>query len=85
MKCSITGCPGEYESAKVVQTLKHDNRTIVIEDVPADVCSICGDTLFSVETARSIEQLLSAPPQPERTVPAFNFPLEATPGEAAVL
>jgi YgiT-type zinc finger domain-containing protein len=84
MKCSITGCPGEYEPTTVVQTLRHDNRTVVIEDVPADVCSVCGDILFSAETVRSIEQLLSSPPEPARTVPAFNFSLGTTPGETAI-
>ena len=84
MKCSITGCPGEYEPGTVVQTARHDDRTIVIEDVPADVCCVCGDTLFSAETVRCIEKLLSSPPEPARTVPAFSFPLGAAPGETAV-
>lgn len=83
MKCSITGCPGEYEPRRVTHTVRRGEKTLVIEDVPAEVCSVCGDTLFTAETVRSIEQLLSSPPEPVRTVPAFTFPLASTLGETA--
>jgi YgiT-type zinc finger domain-containing protein len=84
MRCSIVGCPGEYESRRVVYTARRGDRTMVIEEVPADVCSVCGDTLFSAETVRSIERLLASPPEGAHMVPAFTFPLATAPGEAAV-
>ncbi len=50
MKCSIAGCPGEYEAGKVTHTvrhLRHQGQIIVIDHVPADVCSVCGDVLLN--------------------------------------
>jgi YgiT-type zinc finger domain-containing protein len=84
MKCSIIGCPGEYESRRVVHTARRGDRTIVIEEVPAEVCSVCGDTLFSAETVRSLESLLASPPLTSHLVPAFTYPLGGVPGESCV-
>ena len=83
MKCSIVGCPGEYELRNVVHTFQRGNQTMVVEDVPAKVCTSCGDTLFSASTVRSLENLLLAPPTAAHTVPAFSFPQSATHSEIA--
>ena len=40
MKCSIDGCPGEYEAGKVMHTVRHRGQVIVIDHVPAEVCSV---------------------------------------------
>jgi YgiT-type zinc finger domain-containing protein len=40
MKCSIRGCPGEYEERTIVHTVKHKGDVIVIDHVPAEVCSV---------------------------------------------
>jgi len=73
MKCSIEGCPGEYEERKVVHTVRHHGQVIVIDHVPAEVCSICGDVLLSSETVRKIETLLHTEYQPTSTVPLYEF------------
>jgi YgiT-type zinc finger domain-containing protein len=83
MQCNMSDCPGEYEPRRVVETVGRGNNTIVIEDVPAEVCTVCGDTLFTAATMRQIEQLLASPPAAARTVPAFAFPLAAASSEAA--
>ncbi|MDQ6660163.1 MAG: YgiT-type zinc finger protein, partial [Chloroflexota bacterium] len=57
MKCSIKNCLGEYEQSEVVHTVRQGDRIIVIEHVPAEVCTICGDVLFTPETVRQIERL----------------------------
>ena len=71
MKCMLQGCPGEYEHRLIVHTVQHKKIVTVIENVPADVCSICGDVLLTPETVQHIEQLLKHQPQPQRT--AFVF------------
>ncbi len=38
MKCTIKGCPGEYEERKIVHTVRHHGQVIVIDHVPAEVC-----------------------------------------------
>jgi len=39
MECSIKGCPGVYEERTVVHTVRHKGEVIVIDHVPAEVCT----------------------------------------------
>jgi YgiT-type zinc finger domain-containing protein len=73
MKCSIEGCPGEYELKTVIHTVRKDGRVIVIDHVPAEVCSACGDVLFSPQTVRHIEHLLENLGAPSKSVPLFEY------------
>ncbi len=73
MKCGIEGCPGEYEERKVVHTVRHQGQVIVIDHVPADVCSVCGDVLFEPDTVRKIEVMLRTEHQPTSTAPLYEF------------
>ena len=73
MKCTITGCPGEYEDRKIVQTTRRSGRLVVIENVPAEVCSICGDTLLKPDTVRRIEEILQHAGEPDRTAPVYEY------------
>jgi len=73
MKCSILGCPGQYEAKRIVHTLQRGSDIVVFEHVPAEVCSICGDTLLSPDTIRHLEDLLRAKSQPGRTAPVFEY------------
>jgi YgiT-type zinc finger domain-containing protein len=73
VKCNIKGCPGEYEMREVVHTVHQGDRIIVIDHVPAEVCTFCGDVLFSPETVRRIEALRHTVALPARTVPLYDF------------
>ena len=73
MKCSIEGCPGEYGAVKVMHTVRHRGQVIVIDHVPAEVCSVCGDVLLGPETVRRIEVLLEEQNQPAGTVPLYEY------------
>jgi YgiT-type zinc finger domain-containing protein len=73
MKCSIEGCPGEYEERKIVHTVRHKGEVIVIDHVPAEVCSVCGDVLLKPETVRRIEKLLQTASRPTSTVPLYEY------------
>jgi len=73
MKCSIKGCPGKYEEQLIVHTVRHRGEVIVIDHVPAEVCSVCGDVLLKPETVRRIEELLKAKARPTRTVPVYEY------------
>ena len=56
--CSIAGCPGTYEAGRVVHTVRHRGEIIVIENVPAEICTICGDVLFTPETTERIQTII---------------------------
>ena len=73
MKCSIQGCPGNYEEESILHTAQRRDEVFVFEHVPAEVCSVCGDTVLKPETARRLEQLLADRQKPDRMVPAYEF------------
>ncbi len=73
MKCTIAGCPGECEERAITHTVKSHGRVVVIDHVPAEVCSICGDVLLSPATVRHIEDLLRRQAEPVRTVPLYEY------------
>jgi len=73
MKCSIKGCPGEYEERAIVHTVRYHGQVVVIDHVPAEICPVCGDALLTPATVRRIEELLQARAQPARTIPLYEY------------
>ena len=73
MRCSIKDCVGEYEERRIVHTVRHQGRVVVIDGVPADVCSVCGDVLLKPETVRRIEAILREAGEPDRTAPVYEY------------
>lgn len=73
MNCSIKGCPGEYEEHTVVHTVRYRGQVVVIDHVPAEICTVCGDVLLKPETVRQIEVLLQTANQPASMIPLYEF------------
>ncbi|OGR57373.1 MAG: hypothetical protein A3I11_01025 [Elusimicrobia bacterium RIFCSPLOWO2_02_FULL_39_32] len=73
MKCSIKGCPGTYKDKKITHTVRYHGEIVVIDHVPAEICSECGDVLLKPETIRHLEELLKTSRQPSTTVPLYEF------------
>jgi YgiT-type zinc finger domain-containing protein len=73
MRCSIQGCPGACEQQRIVHTVRHHGQIIVIEGVPAEVCSLCGDVLLRPDTIRQIERLLESRTAPTATAPLYQY------------
>ena len=73
MKCSIEGCPGEYEERKIVHTVRYRGHVVVIDHVPAEVCAVCGDVLLRPKTIRKIEMLLRTATRPVSRVPLYEY------------
>ena len=73
MKCTIASCPGEYELQFIVHTLRYQGEVIVIDHVPAEVCSVCGDILLHPQTIHRIESLLHNLNSPSRTIPLYEY------------
>jgi YgiT-type zinc finger domain-containing protein len=72
-KCSIKGCPGEYEERKIVHTVRYHGQVAVIDHVPAEVCPVCGDVLLKPETVRRIKVLLRSATRPVSTIPLYEY------------
>ncbi|HVA92782.1 MAG TPA: YgiT-type zinc finger protein [Chloroflexota bacterium] len=73
VNCTITGCLGSYESRTIVHTMRRGDQIVVIDHVPAQVCSTCGDILFTPETVRRLEALGRTTAAPTGTVPLYDF------------
>ena len=73
MKCCIERCPGEFEAKDITHTVRREGEVIVIDHVPAEVCSFCGDVLLNLDTVRRIENLLEGDRRPSATVPLYEF------------
>lgn len=73
MICSIDGCGGTHEAKTVLHTVRHKGNVVVIDHLPAEACSVCGDVLLHPDTVRSMERLLRDLPQPASSVPLYEF------------
>jgi YgiT-type zinc finger domain-containing protein len=79
MQCIVQGCPGEMEERRIVHTFVRDGKPIVIEDLPALVCPICGYTVLDV---RVLDVLFALDPEKDTLVgqaPVFRLSLDLTP------
>ena len=73
MRCNIDGCSGTYEDRRVIHTVRHRGQVVVIDHVPAETCTVCGDVLFSPETVRALERLLGAPGKTDALAPLYEY------------
>jgi YgiT-type zinc finger domain-containing protein len=73
VKCSIRGCPGELEGKTVTHTVRSEGRLFVIDNVPAQVCSVCGDTLFSAAAVQRIQDIVQGRAKPATTAPVYDY------------
>lgn len=72
-KCSVKGCIGEYQHRQITHTVRRENELVVIDHVPAQVCSVCGDVLLDASTVRGLERLLASNARPAGTAPVYDY------------
>lgn len=73
MKCSIETCTGNYESREIFHAVRYMGAVVVIDHVPAEVCSVCGDVLLAPDTVRRIERILQQSKTPASQAPVYEF------------
>lgn len=73
MKCSLEGCRGDYKKKEILHTVRYQGQVVVIDNIPAEVCTICGDVLLKPETVQYIEELLETSSQPAEMVPLYEY------------
>ena len=74
MRCDL--CPGQSVDKLAVVPLRQAGRTVVVEDVPARVCDICGDRLYSESTFGRLFALIEQ--DPHGVAPVYRFPAGTT-------
>ena len=71
--CSIRSCPGQYEEKRIVHVVKRNGEVIVFDNVLAEVCAVCGDTLLPLKTVEALEHILMNPGKTLRTSPVYEM------------
>lgn len=73
MICDLCGAPLVQE--QVTYTIELDGKWIMIEHVPARVCTQCGEKLFSPDTVDKLQQIARDQKGPYRILatPVFDF------------
>ncbi len=76
MKCYYCKGPVRQERVQVVREWK--GKTVVIENVPADVCQKCGERFFLGWVAAEMDRLIQCEEPTEREVrlPVLTFARE---------
>jgi len=73
MRCNIQGCPGQYENKTIIHTVKYKGEVLVFENVPAEVCDVCSDTLLAPKTIQHIEKMIHQHAEPEHHAPVYEY------------
>ncbi len=76
MECSNSGinrCPGHYDDRLITHTVHYDGEIVVIDHVPAEVCTECGDVLFKPKTVCKIEAILRQRAAPAGMAPLYEY------------
>jgi len=73
MKCAF--CKGNTEERLITYVQEHKGRVVIIENVPAEVCTQCGEKFIGPEVAEKIQRLVWEQPAPKRraNVPVYDL------------
>jgi YgiT-type zinc finger domain-containing protein len=73
MKCVF--CGGKLKKENVTFTYEDEDKYLFVEDVPAEVCTSCGEKTYSPSVTDDLLKFARNEFQPARTieVPIFNF------------
>ena len=73
-------CHSTDLGTEVVQEVFNiDGKLVLIEGIPATVCSRCGEEMFSRATTETVRRLVHGESEPSRSVSVdvFSYPPEA--------
>ncbi len=74
-KCSV--CKGNLKNKKITYTQELEGKVYVVSDVPALVCSQCGEIYLSPGTVDKIQEVIEKGEQkklkPVEQIPVFHF------------
>jgi YgiT-type zinc finger domain-containing protein len=78
VKETMTKCPfcgGELEERVVTHPQSYQGKVYILENVPAEVCSQCGEMLLRPEVLEKMQQLVWSGVAPKRTtqVPIYDL------------
>jgi len=73
MKCVF--CGGNTEKGKVTFVYEDEDKYLFVENVPAAICTKCGEKMYSPEVTDKLQEFAKNKFKPEKIVkvPVFNF------------
>ena len=71
-KCHVCGSE-EAHSESISEVFKIQGKFYLVENIPAMVCSRCGEEIFSRETTEQVRVMLQEPKQTSRSIPLDVF------------
>jgi len=77
MKCAVAGCSGEYKERLITQFFTRGGQAIVVEDIPAEVCDVCGDTLLAPGVVEQMVKIDVREKEPVKFAPVFKYKVMA--------
>ena len=73
-KCHVCGGTAAREDL-VSEVFTVDERRVLVERIPAQMCERCGEATFSRTTSEKVRRLVHGEGRPVRTVPMDVFAL----------
>jgi YgiT-type zinc finger domain-containing protein len=70
--CHICGS-NHFSEELVNETFEIKGKLILVERIPAKVCSRCGEIMFSSETAENIRLMLNSHQKPNKSIEVDVF------------
>lgn len=71
-KCSNCGNE-EARTDRIDQVFNVEGRRVLVEGIPATVCTQCGEPTFAANTAEQVRRKVRGDAQPVRTIPLEVF------------
>ncbi|BAZ17124.1 hypothetical protein NIES4071_90020 [Calothrix sp. NIES-4071] len=66
----------EASEELVNEVFQINGKTVLVENIPAKVCSRCGEAVFSLETTEKIRQMLHGAAKPVKSISVDVFALK---------
>ena len=69
-------CKGKTEIKNVDVDFRWGDKLFVVQDVPVEICTQCGERYYSAEVSKKLDELVkksSQKPQKTLEVPVFNW------------
>ena len=78
--CRIYGCPGHYEPGTTDHVTSQDGQLVLIKDLSAEICTVCGDYVMRGSTLEQLDSLLDdEKPHGTQQMPVYAFHSKDTP------
>jgi len=75
MRCDL--CRGQMKKQSVRYVLLYENRFVIVENVPANVCQQCGEKLFAPDIVGQLQDIVLKNQRPVKTIEAPVYDLQA--------